>query len=1044
MIKYAIFENLDKARSILKSKEIPLTDPLFLSIRKKLEEANRLGYIGWIIGLLYEKNQSKDDVLGIVDTISLPAIKETSTWFTKPITDIESTEEFTDQLNRARNRKLAKNMWLKFPSIQKNLLDWENPEIESLLVRLWDAQYDNLIKKISKYKTDSDLLKQIKYVLSGKMQDSFEYFVNLCVGHNIKILYKSEENNIIITEVRSDSEVRILAQDSSWCIRNKSSFDDYTYPENFYGIKIPKTQIVIINTDEVGNYRKIGVTIGSQIRSAHLWNDAGISGDDVIEYVKGKGFDIESLFVKIDTDKINEKWIEENLKNKIDFTSLLSITKRFSVEIKNRLKCWKYINSGGSLSFYNEEELKELSKNILFLKYLSKEISRGFQIPKFLSQNSHFLIKIFEKLPGCKVLKTSVPVSDEISDVVELVKTYFDGDTIISIIDKNLLFIHEEYLIYSKYELIEKYKLKDKIKTFVPLLGDVKYLSDKKVKYYTRSIEMDIVKNLAKYHKKGFKTIGECLDRFCGLSKHYDMYLKKEVPSIRFESIVVPPDQSKKEIFDTYFNLDISYLPHIKYNYHDMLNISDKELLENLTRMPPLPPLSDVPKLTEPILDRVIDVCGNGRSIRYMIRSNFDLELICEMRPNLFLEAIDIIKSEGTIYNKHVIGLNSLEKLNKIQLVEMISSENFKIDLDNMDVRNKISEFNLDPIITTKYYSSFNGDISHFIDLFYRKSNFKLFKNIIERHYYYRTNNTSYVNMCECALLNKIYSNSQIGSDLESIIDTYLREGGDEELKSKIKPIKEEFVYYHNVRRIPGNKSELSKNCDKMLEDPEKVKKYWSDIVVNIISSVTKGESNIRKNRYTFYDIDPNESIKKEFAEEQVERFKDLLPSFVDEKIFRSNDLEVVWKMIKPGCLYEYWSNNLDAYMTAQILLSKDPKTKMNKTYEFYKNIYSIKKNNDITLPSYIERSYEYCFKNIDLETILDFIDSIPNDRVNKKSKQNLVRVMFSHHRSDIYKKSGYRDYESIKDYDQRFVKLASSILIKGDRIFFGLEKVSR
>ena len=111
----------------------------------------------------------------------------------------------------------------------------------------------------------------------------------------------------------------------------------------------------------------------------------------------------------------------------------------------------------------------------------------------------------------------------------------------------------------------------------------------------------------------------------------------------------------------------------------------------------------------------------------------------------------------------------------------------------------------------------------------------------------------------------------------------------------------------------------------------------------------------------------------------------------------------------------------------------------------FYKNIYSIKKNNDITLPSYIERSYEYCFKKIDLENILDFIDSIPNDRVNKKSKQNLVRMMFSEHRSDIYKKYGYRNYESIKeDYDKRFVKLASSILTKGDRIFLDLEKLSR
>jgi hypothetical protein len=1045
MIKYAIFENLDKAKSILKSKEIPLTDPVFMDIKKKLEKANRLGYIGWIIGLLYDKNQSKDDVLGIVDTISLPAIKETSTWFTKPITDIESTEEFTDQLNRARNRKLAKNMWLKFPLAQKNLLNWEDSEIESLLVRLWDAKYDNLLKKISSYKTESDLLNQIKYILSGKMQDSFEYFVNLCINNNIKILHKSEENNIIITQVLNYSEVCILAQDSSWCIRNKSSFEWYTNPEDFYGIKIPKIQTIIINTDELGNYRKIGATIGTQIKSAHLWNDERISESGVIEYVKGKGFDMRSLFIKIDTDEINEEWIEEKLKNKIDFTALLSIITTFKVEIKKRLKCWKYINVGGVLGFYNEEELMKLSKDILFLKYFTEEISRlkferkGFRIPEFFSQNSRFLINIFEELLECKIQKTNVPVSDEINDVVELVKVYFGGDDINRIIDKDLLFVDKEYLIYSKNDLIEKYRLNNKIKTYIPLLGDVKYISDKKVKYYARSIEEDIVKNLFKYHKAGFETIGECLDKFCRLVKYYDNYLKKEVPGIRFESIVVPPDQSKKEIFDAYFK-EVDFRQ--KYNYHDMLNISDKELLDNIGKMPTL--LEPKSPFTEPILDRIIDVCGNYLAIKYMFKSDFDLELMCEIRPNLFLEAIDIIKSEGTIYNKKVIGLKSLEKLNKKQLVEIISSDNFQIDLDDIKIRYKLTDFNLDPAITTKHYSSFKGDVSYFLGLYYEKSNYKLFKDIIYGHYYSRTNRTSDLNMCECALLNKLDGNCEIGSDLESIIDTYLRTGEDEEIKSKIQPIKEDFIYSYNVRKRPISKSELSNNCDKLLERPEKVKKYWSDIVVKILSSVEKESNTKNKNYYSYLTKEQKDKITKEFAEEQVERFKDLVPSFVDEKIFRSNDLEVVWKMIKPGCLYEHWRRDLDAYMTAQILLSKDPKTKMEKTYEFYKKIYSDKKS-DYSLPSYIDRSYEYCFKNIDLGTILDFIDSIPNDRVNKKSKQHLVSAMFNTHRLEIYKKSGYQDFESIEEYyDLRFVKLASSILNKGDRIFLGLEKVNR
>ncbi len=331
-MRYAIFENLDKAKSILKSKEIPLTDTLFLDIKEKLQKSNRLGYIGWLMSLLYENNQNKEQVLGIVDTLIQPAFKETSTWFTKDILELKTTEEFTDQLNKARNRKLAKGMWSKFPSEQKKLIDWEDPNYSALLVRLWDVKYDNLINKISRYKTTGDLLYEIRIALTQSTDSDLSHFENLCKANDIKILYLSHQYNILIAEVKNSDQVNVLARDSSWCIRGESMLKGYLRHDYFHGIQIPKRQIIAINTDEVGNYRKIGVTLGMGVRAAHLWNDARIYDQELFQYFQQKGFDLNSLIVTFKEGEIDEDWVKKNLTKKINFNSYIEIIQHFKVK----------------------------------------------------------------------------------------------------------------------------------------------------------------------------------------------------------------------------------------------------------------------------------------------------------------------------------------------------------------------------------------------------------------------------------------------------------------------------------------------------------------------------------------------------------------------------------------------------------------------------------------------------------------------------------------------------------------------------------------
>ncbi|NBO22379.1 hypothetical protein EBU94_03435, partial [bacterium] len=202
-MKYAIFENLDKAKSILRTKEISLEDPTFIEIRNKLQKNNKLGYIGWVISLIYEKGQSKESVYDIIDTIIQPAFRETSSWFTKDVLEIESAEEFTDQLNKGRNRKLSKKMWLKFPSEQKKLMNWEDPNDSTLLVNLWDARYENLISKISRYTNRNSLLIEIRTILSSSNKEGFDWYIERCKYNHIEIIYSSRENEVIIARVKN-------------------------------------------------------------------------------------------------------------------------------------------------------------------------------------------------------------------------------------------------------------------------------------------------------------------------------------------------------------------------------------------------------------------------------------------------------------------------------------------------------------------------------------------------------------------------------------------------------------------------------------------------------------------------------------------------------------------------------------------------------------------------------------------------------------------------------------------------------------------------
>ena len=1009
MIKYAIFENLDRAKSILKKREIPLDDPLFLEIKKRLEETNRLGYIGWLIGLLYEKNQSKEGVLGILDSITQPAFKETSTWFTKNVVDIESSEQFTDQLNIARNRKLAKNMWLKFPSEQKKLIDWEDSESSALLVRLWDVRYENLLTKISACKTESSLIFKIKQSLSSINAD-LDGFKNICELNGINIVYLSYENEILIANVKDSNEVNLLASDSSWCIRDQSNFEAYNAPNSFYGMKLPKKQYVIINTDEDGNYRKIGFTVGRSISASHLWNDSLIQSQTLIDYVKNKGFDIKSLFIQIDQNKINEQWIIQNLKNKINFSNLMEIISTFKVDIKDRMGCWKYIEPEGIGQFYNKKEIEELSDDILFIKYLS---NIGSQV--ILKENASYLLKVMNYLKSFRIKNTQIKIGESI-DKLGLLIRYFD-DFYINILLKSDLLLDGQ-VVYSKYEMLKKHGYT--IKKYTPSLGDIIYISDREFFRNIGYITNDIIRNLSIYHKMGFDTLKECMDVF--FKKIKLKYNKDKYRIIKdyFYRLDIPDNQSRKEIVDLYFG-DTEYKYKDCYNIFDMETISDEELRENINLMPSINYLYERGRVI-PIFKRILNVCGKEKAIKYFLKCNLRIDDSDFYLNGLFYDIIEYVKENLSIYYSGELGLVSLNKLNKEQIESVIDSDKFRIDLSKPEISEKIVDYNIEKELAIKNYRVFKGKLDDFFDVFYDKKKYKLYLKIFRESGNLISNETKSIFICECWLLLWLDGEVESRSLLKYFIDKYLKDGYDSDLKSRLIPVNEDILYSNKVLSLVKGKDMLISKCNELLEKPEKVTKNWNDIVIGICGSIGV-ESKL--GRYDSRWVSPGQFVTDEIADSQLERFKDFAPEIISWGIFESKKFKGIWKIIKPGTKVNprFSKVTLDAYSLSQALLDENPNTRLKKFYELIK-IYIY---NDDRSSSTISEIYDSCIKEIELDEVIDFIESNPNDRLNKKIKKYLVERLLS---------------RTVRDsWSKRLIDLAMITLNKNTRISWGLEE---
>lgn len=167
---FSLFENVQQAKSILKSKDIPENDSDYLTIRNWFKGSD--GYVGWFTKMRYEKEIPMETLKEIHNIIkNNPNIIQ---GLPNQLLSYNNLEKLQDDLEISKTNIKVKKCYDEFPSLQKKLLDINNDSVKILLKSLWELKnVDHYFAKVSRYKSKEILLDSIKNFIEGntKQQD---------------------------------------------------------------------------------------------------------------------------------------------------------------------------------------------------------------------------------------------------------------------------------------------------------------------------------------------------------------------------------------------------------------------------------------------------------------------------------------------------------------------------------------------------------------------------------------------------------------------------------------------------------------------------------------------------------------------------------------------------------------------------------------------------------------------------------------------------------------------------------------------------------
>ena len=288
---FNLHENIQQAKSILTSLQIPEDNADYIFIKKSLK--GREGYIGWFTKMRFKNEILLQDLVELIGLIknnghliqSLP----------KNLISYEKYEDLLDDIEITKTNIEVKKCLDEFPNLQRSLINLDNDTL--LLKNLYKLKNrDMFFSKISRYKNRNMLIDSIKSFIEGSVNkpdfDTILSKVKRYTNSQAYVVSSKKENDIIIARVLSPSVMSDLGRGTSWCILSSSTFREYVPDDN-------TSQYIIWLTDMPvwSNFSTIGVTIGPKgFRTAHLKDDGYFSFESLCKLLEERNLEIKSLY----------------------------------------------------------------------------------------------------------------------------------------------------------------------------------------------------------------------------------------------------------------------------------------------------------------------------------------------------------------------------------------------------------------------------------------------------------------------------------------------------------------------------------------------------------------------------------------------------------------------------------------------------------------------------------------------------------------------------------------------------------------------------
>jgi Ankyrin repeats (3 copies) len=298
---YKLFENIEKAKKILKEADIQLNNIDYLKIKELLKD--NIGYIGQFVKWFFKDNESFNKLEEIYKILKTNKID-------KPIDSFDKLEDLFDYIQSFDINQKVNQVINSLPSKTRELVNQQLKDLISLNISYYKQIINFYSKKGGRYKNIKNLYddtKQLIENLNGVF--NLEETKKKLEGTNTKIVFESED--LLIVQV-FDYNSSCKIESKHWCISTSENMWKQ------YVDKFTNQYFIYDFTKDISDKASmIGVTVNplDSIKTAHYSDDTKIDDYSVLsdykQYLKGKTLDdIKNLNMK--PQELFNNWASNN------------------------------------------------------------------------------------------------------------------------------------------------------------------------------------------------------------------------------------------------------------------------------------------------------------------------------------------------------------------------------------------------------------------------------------------------------------------------------------------------------------------------------------------------------------------------------------------------------------------------------------------------------------------------------------------------------------------------------------------------------------